>query len=108
MNMVVQYDSPLNPALDGLIEHASGTSNGIQKLRAEVAASSGGTRFSVSSEDNEVLIEGTFYGEMRNRDWPLCSARLWARDKVNANLITYADGKKFAYHEEYDAVIEID
>jgi len=105
MNMIVKYDLPNHDALRRLIEHASGSVAGMRQLRAEIDAGAPGTRFTITDPDGGVLIEGTFYGDTRDRDWPLVSARIFAADEVDPQFITYADGVSFTYNQEFDAVI---
>ena len=78
---------------------------GGRRLRAEIDAGAEGTRFSITDPDGAVLIEGTFYGDDTDRNFPLLSARLFAIDDVNPQFITYADGLSFTYSRELDAVI---
>jgi len=108
MNVIVEYDVPKNDALRRLIGHRSGEAIGLQQLRAEIDEGAPGTRFSIADPDGEILIEGTFYGDDRDRDWPLVSARIFAGDKVNPVSLTYADGVSFIYSQEFDAVIPSD
>ena len=108
MNTIVKYDLPKNDALRLMIHNSSGTADGLRRLRAEIEAGAPGERFSITDLDGSVLIEGTFFGDDRDRDWPLVSARIFAGDKVNPQIITYADGASFSYNEEFDAVINVE
>lgn len=108
MNMLVKYDLPNHDALSRMIQHSSGTAAGMRRLRAEIDEGAPGTRFSITDPDGGLLIEGTFYGDVRDRDFQLMSARIFAADKVNPQLITYADGVSFTYNQEFDAVINVE
>ena len=108
MNVIVEYDPPKNDALRRLIRHSSGEAIGLRQLRVKIDDGAPGTRFLIADPDGEVLIEGTFYGDDRDRDWPLVSARIFAGGKVNPAYVTYADGVSFAYSQEFDAVMPSD
>ena len=108
MTMIVNYDRPSHSDFSHLIKHRSGSLEGWRRLRAEIDAGAEGTRFSITDPDGDVLIEGTFFGDDNDRDWPLMSARLFATDEVNPHLITYVDGMSFTYSRELDAVLRQD
>ena len=103
--MIVKYDRVTHSAFSHLTEHRSGSMADMRRLRAEIDAGAEGTRFSITDPNGDVLIEGTFYGDDTDRNFPLLSARLFSIDEVNPQIITYADGMSFTYSREHDAVI---
>ena len=108
MTMIVKYDRPKHSDFSHLIEHRAGSLEGWRRLRAKIDAGAEGTRFSITDPDGAVLVEGTFHGDDDDRNFPLMSARLFATDAVNPQILTYADGMSFTYSRELDAVLRQD
>lgn len=105
MNMRVKYDEPKHPGLRLMIQHGSGTREGLRRLDADIQNGAPGTRFDIKGADGEVLISGTFWGDERDRDAPLMSARIMSLDGADAVSMEYADGDEYFYNADYDAVI---